>query len=578
MTTYAQELAGEHKAVCMIWDFPDLDTRFVTQLHDGLSLPSGYTQFVGAVPRSDAGSRLDVMSGKLTVGGTSFEIPDESQAVTAWLKDHDAELHLTRVVRKDGFIGVAEAGYQETRWVFEDTEVSGKQGGGYAIKLANALKAMNRGLYEDFDGESYRLDETAHPTGLGPSATTITLEKSPKSQWREPGNAILWNEDAKLIELVTYQTIGGTGNKDLQTVTRQKYAVGDSSFTFPQDNSQIWQVWVKRGNPVDLMLEWLTTTEAGGNGSYDQADGDGLGLDTWFLDLTAIEDVRDDYWTQPTFNGSDHLTAGTAVLFVEKKPIRDVKRWIEDHILRPFALFPATENDERFSIETYYRVPPNTIDIGNEWEVGQFNASQWRRNYRNRINNLRLLTDWNPAEGEHDVSVPKLQNASNDRFGKAKAEEIACRGGRTGRLGFPDYGSDDNVQTSASRLLLEAANPWTPLKIKAFYKHKDIGLTDAVTINIPNVPNLRTGQRGTDSGDLFLVIRRRVVLDADRIHGHVELEIRLRRPVLRPAIVASDTAADNYSAASPADKQNGCYVTPGDTAQFDNGDEGYTIP
>lgn len=738
--SYATELAGTAKTLCVVWDFPSLETRFVTRKHDGLDTPAGWTVFEGAAPDKDTASKVDILSGSLTVGGAAFRVPDERGLVTAWLASVDAELHEATVVRRDGFVGVAEAEYVSSRWTLDDVEVEGRDGGGFRFVLANVLGVLSKPLYEDIRGESYRLDETAHAGGLAPAATTITLDRSPKGIWREPGFAFLYDEDAQIGELVEYQTIGGTGNLDLQSCTRRRFAVGDAAHTFPLE-AQVSDVWAARGNPIDLLLRWLTTTAGSGgqtqrltdpgfenwtsatnltdyseftaggtvnqdttethgggsssvrlersgagdlgvrdvsntlglasksalwfvakgsdattvgvrvytnvgsnylqadgtysasayihefavgsdwtlvflpftsnaansvhtveflhrgstgvtvwldgsnlfagytsspNGPYDANDGDGLGVDYELLDIVAIEKVREEYWPVPTFDGSDALTSGTAVLFVERQRISDLKRFAEEHLLRPFALFPAVGADERFRIETYYRVPPRTIAIGDEWLKQELRASRWKRNYSERINNLRLLSDWNPVAGEHEYAESVTQPTSVSRYGLAKAEEIAGRGCRSGRIGFPDYSSLDDLRAGASKILLEAANPPTAIEVSAFYKHKDVGLTDAVTLNVENLPNVKTGARGYDDLDLWIVESRRVLVDVERAEARIEFRLRLRRPVLRPAFVAPNTVASSYSTASASDLGY-CYLTPNADAQFANGDEAYTV-
>lgn len=540
--------------------------------YDDVSIRPAWTVFEGAMALRDEGAKIDVRTGRLTVGGAGFQIPDVGEGVTSWLKVNDGTLYRARVSRKIGFEGLSESEFQETRWLLQDLGTTGR-GGGYDFELANVLADTSRDLYSDIDGEAYRLDPTAHASGLAAAATTITLEKSPKGRWREPGKAFLWDPKTKKAELVSYATIGGTGNKDLQTVSRRLYGVGDAAFVYPKDDTSVWQVWAERGNPIDLALRWLTTTSAGGNGAYDAGDGDGLGLDSWFLDLAQIEDVRDELWPQPTFTG-DALTAGTAVLFVEKGPIPDLKRWIEDHCLRPFGLFPAVGADERLQVETYYRFPITPTTIGDDWDKAAFRPSSWRRGWPTRINTVRCLTDWNLAEGAHELAQLVEQASSISKYGASKGEALECRGGRSGLFGFPDYGSDDNVRAGASKLLLEAANPFTDLEVVVFYRFKDLGLTNAVALNVPAVPNLRTGSRGMTTDDLFLVTRRQVEVDPEKRIARVRLGLRLRRPASRPAFVAPNTVASSYTSASAADRAF-CYLAPGTT--FANSDDAYTV-
>jgi len=529
--------------------------------------------FVGAVPQTDDGTQLDVTAASITVGGASFEIADRAANLTAWLARFDSTLRLAPVLRRQGFVGVNESEYQVSRWQFEDYKVAGT-GGGYILMLANVLKAMGQSIYEDFDGESYRLDDATYPSGLGSATTTITLDKSPKGIWREPGYAVLYDRERGIFELITYQTIGGTGDLDLQTCVRRKYGVGTSSFLYAPEPTEIYQVWVKRGNPLDIMLEWLTTTDAvAANGAHDTGDGDGIGdrVAEDYLDVDGIHAVRDEFWPVPTFAG-DAKTAGTAVLFVEKSPISDIKVWIEKHILLPFGLFPVMGADERFGIDTYFRTPPVTTIVDDEWRVSDFQPSGWKRGWDDRQNNLSMQTDWAPGPDKMVFQKPKIQPTSIERFGKAKPLEMLGRGHRTGRSGFPDYASASDIEIAATRVMLALGNPGTALTVRLFYKFKDVSIGELVRLNIPIVPDVLRGIRGLTES-LHLITRRRVADDK----GYVELAVRQRRTVLRPAFVAPDSlVSTTYTAANETERQF-AFLTPNDDAKFANDDESYTV-
>jgi len=770
MGNYETARDRESKSAIFVYDFPDLATRFVSRRFPGIATPGGWTLFVGAVPEPDSGDQLDIRRARLTVGSAGFSIPDADELVTAWIAAHDATLHNARVSRKEGFADLAEADFHETRWRVSDVAVTGPAGGGWAFELESVLGDMSRGLYDDVDGQSFRLDSVTYPTGLSSAATTITLGESPKGQWREPGYAFLWDSSAKRAELVRYTSIGGTGNKDLQGCTRRQWG-GGAVHTFLAGDTQIIQVWAKRGNPIDIALEWLMTTNrgpaaaalyangdleawtagspdgwteaetnatiaeestrihggaksakitktggfgdcqlsrslpslvpgkwylihchgyspggndtgaidmrvrnttrgkewdeqtfltpgsgswvntgvgsgtlfaqfgvsqldiftdatrnfrplawghglnwfqvdptfAGGdayqlvivlstagvfyvdgldvvgpfdsapNGPYDVGDGDGLGIRDYFFDLRAIELVRDELWRRPAFSSAGALLGGgTANLIVDKSPIRNLRTWIEEHILQPYALLPRVLADERLAIETYFRVPVTPKPIGKEWRVDEWRASEWKRGFRGRVNNLRWSSDWNPSEGESDYSFSQTQTASITRYGEAQPEQIDARGARTGRLGFPDYGSKAHLLFAGQKILFELANPPTPIRVKAFYKHKDLAIADVVSIDIPTCPNLKTASRGVGELDAFLVTRRRIQVEAgERELAMVELELHLRRPISRPCIVAANTVAATYGAATLADKQQG-YIGP-NTEFFPDGEAAYTV-
>ena len=54
------------------------------------------------------------------------------------------------------------------------------------------------------------------------------------------------------------------------------------------------------GNPINIMLQVLTSTGGGTNGDYDTlAAEDGLGIDEDYINVSGIEAVRDDWFPGP---------------------------------------------------------------------------------------------------------------------------------------------------------------------------------------------------------------------------------------------------------------------------------------
>jgi hypothetical protein len=259
--TYAEALAAESKDRIVVWDFPSLLTRFATKRTDDWDIVADkWTIFEGAIPHKDNGSKYDLRTGRITIGTAEFSIPDTNGAVATWMAANDDTLANTNIVRRQGFKGVPEDEWKNSNWILQDYKIS-DPGGGFVITLENILARMATGLYEGYDGEAYEFDAVIEGVNWGVGATSISLNKSPKGLWPEPGHVIVYDESTKWHELVEYQTIGGTGNKVLTTLTRKKWLVGNPLTNFVVADARVVSVWIKRGSPVNVLLEMLTTTD-----------------------------------------------------------------------------------------------------------------------------------------------------------------------------------------------------------------------------------------------------------------------------------------------------------------------------
>ncbi len=536
--SYSSVRDHEFKTPCVIWDFPSLSTRFVTVSHSGLSLPGGYVQFVGAIAAEDSGSKLSVDDNTLTIGTSSFTIVDASQSIIAWVSAHDNALCNCPVIRREGFVGVAEAEYISTRWLVSDYGISDRAGGTFEFKLDNALKKLSNSLYEWIDGERYGLKPTddSTPSTLNSNAMTITLDKPPQD-WRAPGYLLLYGKQHDRHELVSYSAVNTTTG-DITVTQRRAFGVGylkpdpthannRTAIAFSSDHTDVYQVWVKRGSPITVLLQLLLTSDTvGKNGSYDLGTGDGLDMDPALVDITGMETLRDASWPDPTYYADGSKNTGTAVLFVEKEPLDDVLKWASEAILTPFALVPGIDSLERFTLRQMNDPDPAAHVVGTEYDTASFSASKWSRNYPSRVNNLLLQSDFSPMKSDPGKSTPKTNATSVTRYGKAKAREVRSRGGRSAIAGFPELGAAADLDTAGGRILAELANPYSEIDVDAFWKHKDIGIGDSIQLSVRNLPDLANGRRGVVNG-IFMVNQKSV----DRSKGRVRLRVRLRRSV-----------------------------------------------
>ncbi len=102
------------------------------------------------------------------------------------------------------------------------------------------------------------------------------------------------------------------------------------------------------GNPINILLACLTSTGNRTNGSHDYlAAVNGLGIDTDFINVTAIEAVRDTW-----FPGASNY-----MKFTIEKRIK-AKDFFEKEIFQPLNLYPIIDGQGKFFIK---RFAPNLI-------------------------------------------------------------------------------------------------------------------------------------------------------------------------------------------------------------------------
>jgi hypothetical protein len=308
------------------------------------------------------------------------------------------------------------------------------------------------------------------------------------------------------------------------------------------------------------------------NGPFDAGDGNGLGVDIDYFNIDHAEDILQTYWPHPTFTAAGDTDTGDGALYVELKKISNVRTWMED-LVRSFGLKPVVDNQGRWTIDKLYRIPPDEVVIDDEWRSSQFRA-RWKRGYADAVNSITFGTDWDASEDEYNKEFPAaVDEDSIDAFGKSEPVELETRGLRTGRLGYPDLNGETIARKAATRVLLELANPSTPIDIEAFLKYKDVSLLHTVTLIVPGIPDLVAGTRQSGSRTFHTV---RISVNLGK--GFVKMRVRERRVLNRPAIIGpNDLFGVTYSSATETQKQY-CAVAPDANGFPSDSTLPYTVP
>ena len=179
----------------------------------------------------------------------------------------------------------------------------------------------------------------AMPTGLGDGHFVIRLGSSARSWWGVTGDTVngkAYTEQAS-----------GDATKVSAWIVRANDLTGglqevaiNSTIDVAWTNATFSTTGVPVGSdPVDLILQFLTSTGTGTNGDYDDfKKGIGLAIPVEQIDLTSFTDVQAEY---------DY---GTLRVFFMFSASVDAKTFIDEELCRPFGWYIATGNDGRIRL------------------------------------------------------------------------------------------------------------------------------------------------------------------------------------------------------------------------------------
>lgn len=304
-----------------------------------------------------------------------------------------------------------------------------------------------------------------------------------------------------------------------------------------------------------------------GNGPFDVGDGQGLGdlLSYEDIDIDRVLEVRDMYWPIPSFDADGDVRDGHAMMFIRAEEIDNVLEFCEDHVLRTLAMWAVTSRAELFSIEPRFQAYPTLTVIDDEWNMVSGRPGDWKRNWKSAVNFLEVHYGYIPGEDDY-VRVEEVRNADSvSYFGERPPIDLYG----DGYPHSPDLSSSTDLNIGASRTMLSDGNPWSPIKLTTFHKYQGVGLAERVRLNIPAIPDLDAGVRGIVRGTF-------VILGKTVTKSDVELNLRQRRTLYKPAFWAPNDVAQDYDDATDEDKAY-CYLTPDDDDEFDDGEPSYKI-
>jgi len=515
---------------------PAITQRFCTKTFAGLtSAAEPYARIKDALHH-----KVKILKAQADAGKASFVLLDTNEEVTAFLNAHDKRLSDTLVRIKLVPEDLTEAADAQTAlWFLKDYAFDERRTE-WNFNVLDVFRTLDKPIYENVKKTHLKiLSRVVHTT------TEIQLAETPIG-WREPGFVLL-HDGKKNVELVEYQEIDTLTNT-LKNLTRRKHGSGGSLFEI--EESEVIHVWVKRGTPKLLFLEWVLTTDDGSNGGpYDLANGDGAGMPIEAVDVTAIENAFDD---------AAHGVDDWDFLFIGEEAI-DAKEFLEIQILLATSFTESITDEGKLTIIPFENTPSTTTDL--EGLFNKHGSFGWRRLFGTRINNIQLTMDHHVPDDDFVSTKTLLVNQSILRYGKGNLfkdmEFQGLRGAGGRQFGMPDLGGDAFAATAMIRLAEIYGSPPISLRLETAMRFRDVVPGEGVKITHPAIPNPPLSASRGVVDQIVTILSKRINPFAKR--WPVKFDSEIRGNIGREWRWHSDSATTPYDSASEAEKAAGAY-------------------
>jgi len=241
------------------------------------------------------------------------------------------------------------------------------------------------------------------------------------------------------------------------------------------------------GNPLNILLQILTSTGDGTNGEYDVlAAENGLGIDSGDIDVTHIEEQRDNWFPGVSFSFTitDRITAMS---------------FFETEIFKLCNVYPIVTGRGLFGIKVYHAPLPIGVDEVQEFDEDVIiGIPKWNQNLGGMINEVEIHYNWDGSDFLNIDSSLDSESIVNRGPGK-KALEIKTKG----------CTDTEFFTRRTKRVFQRYAAPPPVLDVETFFNRQLSETGDVILVTHTKVPNLVTGDRGIVS-DYMEIINRSV--------------------------------------------------------------------
>ncbi|MFQ5769057.1 MAG: hypothetical protein ACE5HX_00870 [bacterium] len=276
-------------------------------------------------------------------------------------------------------------------------------------------------------------------------------------------------------EIIKYDSVNAGSNRfNLGSGTR---TVFNSLRQRHQDNATVRECWIIRDDPITLLLNVLTTTPGGANGSYDLGITNfGIGMDDDLIDFSSFELIRDQYFY------------GDEMRFMIDRPM-EVLEFMKD-IASVTGMYYYPNQNGLLGARKVKQVT-GTLSVASLDDGDWLPATmpRWIPSIDSLINEVEIRYNWVPGMNKFlNTNIYELAD-SKTAYGTTRRLVIESKGLRTGSLHTTFV--NDYLPVLAKRYgnqppRIEASLDWSNVLLEA---------GDVIKLTSSHMPNINTGAR-----------------------------------------------------------------------------------
>lgn len=221
------------------------------------------------------------------------------------------------------------------------------------------------------------------------------------------------------------------------------------------------------GNPLDLFKQLLISN--GGGGPYDILF-DGLGFDPTLIDITAIDAVRNEFFTGETFR-------------FQMFNIPNALKFLEEEILLACNCRLVISNDQKISIAVLDQATFADEEVGALDNDHIININRYKVSKSNIINRILIFYDYNEATDKFLSFKEFTDSDSQVNFDDSRTLTLNLKGVKTADGGL------SIVNDRGGRLLLRFTKPTPEIILSTHISKSLLNIGDSVSVSTDRLPH-----------------------------------------------------------------------------------------